>query len=46
MNYVHSTRIPFCLERTRRMLNVPLTYISVCESMSIRLHTLMSYTVV
>ena len=32
-------------ERTRRVPNVPLTYISVFERMSIRSHTLMPYAI-
>ena len=38
-------RLSAYLERTRRMPNVPLTYISVCERMSIYSHTLLSYAV-
>jgi len=34
------------LERIRRMLNVPVTYISVCERISIRSHTLIPYAIV
>ena len=34
------------LERTRRMPNAPLTYISVSDRMSIRSYTLKAYAVV
>jgi len=46
MSPLHITQhMSVCLERTRRMPNVPLTFISVNERISIRLNTLMPYAV-